>query len=265
MNTTLSTIVFASVMGLGYSWMLVIVQFGCVMNFYLSTWEEFHTHKLFLSEFSGPVEGILMVIGIFITTGIFGPGIWKINLTHVDLSSIGLGSEFGVTLTLAFIIFSTVSIYFNIESARRNVDKYYCNYSKSLQAYKGLIPFFVYYAVVFVWLLFNPLIIDHFLLPFVLTIGLTMAFHVGRIIIGHLTKQPYPYSTPASYIPLQELLIYALLTQLGYDAYQSTGYLIWTGFGLSLGFHAMFITEIIYEITTYLDIYALSIKYPKKE
>ncbi len=62
-NTTLSVIIFSSVAGFGYSWLLIASQFGTLANFYLSTWEEYHTHKLFLSEFSGPVEGILSVVG----------------------------------------------------------------------------------------------------------------------------------------------------------------------------------------------------------
>lgn len=41
-------------------------------NFYLSTWEEYHTGTLYLSYFSGPVEGILMVVIVFIITGFYG-------------------------------------------------------------------------------------------------------------------------------------------------------------------------------------------------
>ena len=41
-------------------------------NFYLTTWEEFHTGTLFLSAFSGPVEGILLIIGVFTITGFVG-------------------------------------------------------------------------------------------------------------------------------------------------------------------------------------------------
>lgn len=235
------------------------------MNFYLSTWEEFHTHKLFLSEFSGPVEGILMVIVIFCITGCFGPGIWKMELAQADLSSLGLDHDFKVTPIIVFMLFSTVSIYFNIESARRNVDKYYGDSKKSIDAYKGLAPFIVYYATIFAFLTYNPVIVERHLLPFILTVGLAFAFHVGRIIIGHLTSQPFPHSTPSSYIPVAQFGIYKLLTFWGYDGELITGYLMWAGFGLALGLHAMFITEIIYEITTYLDIYTLSIKHPKKE
>lgn len=41
-------------------------------NFYLTTWEEFHTGNLFLSAFSGPVEGILLIIAVFSITSVYG-------------------------------------------------------------------------------------------------------------------------------------------------------------------------------------------------
>lgn len=40
--------------------------------FYLSTWEEYHTGTLYLSYFSGPVEGIIMLVFIHTISGIFG-------------------------------------------------------------------------------------------------------------------------------------------------------------------------------------------------
>lgn len=58
-------------------------------NFYLTTWEEFHTGtglstislflytdsssgQLFLGVFSGPVEGIIIIVAIYAITGFFG-------------------------------------------------------------------------------------------------------------------------------------------------------------------------------------------------
>jgi len=41
-------------------------------NFYLSTWEEYHTGTLFLSYFSGPVEGIIIIVMIYLVTGFKG-------------------------------------------------------------------------------------------------------------------------------------------------------------------------------------------------
>lgn len=52
--------------------MTVICLIGTNANFYLSTWEEYHTGTLYLSEFSGPVEGILLIVGVFAVTGFVG-------------------------------------------------------------------------------------------------------------------------------------------------------------------------------------------------
>ena len=42
---------------------------AALTNFYLTTWEEFNTGTLYLSEFSGPVEGILLICGVYAITG----------------------------------------------------------------------------------------------------------------------------------------------------------------------------------------------------
>jgi ethanolaminephosphotransferase len=49
-------------------------------NFYLSTWEEYHTGILYLGHFSGPVEGVLMLVAVHLTSGYFGPAIWTLRL-----------------------------------------------------------------------------------------------------------------------------------------------------------------------------------------
>jgi hypothetical protein len=41
-------------------------------NFYLTTWEEYHTGVLYLGYFSGPVEGILAIVLLFMITGAAG-------------------------------------------------------------------------------------------------------------------------------------------------------------------------------------------------
>lgn len=254
MNTTLGVIIFSSVAGFGYTWILIISQFATLTNFYLSTWEEYHTHKLFLSEFSGPVEGILSVVGLFIATGAFGSKIWQIKFQFGDLT---------LSFTDFYIMFGGLGLYFNIDSARKNVRKHYkSNPREYLNAIKGLLPFFVYYLSVFALIIVNPVLIEKYSIPLVLMIGASVAFSVGRIILGHLTKQAFPYMTPSSFLPTIILILNEFLKFLGYtDAIRE---LIWMGLGLSFGFYGMFVIEIIYEITSYLDIYALSIKHPKK-
>ena len=74
---------------MGRSWWTVSSQIATLANFYLTTWEEYYTGdvmfysqcrafadghlgQLYLGVFSGPVEGILMIVGIYVTTGLYG-------------------------------------------------------------------------------------------------------------------------------------------------------------------------------------------------
>lgn len=59
-------------LNLGRSWWPITSQVATLANFYLTTWEEFHTGTLYLGYFSGPVEGIIMIVVLYIFTGIFG-------------------------------------------------------------------------------------------------------------------------------------------------------------------------------------------------
>lgn len=267
LNTTLSMFIFCSVCGVGYKPMILFIQFALLCNFYLSTWEEYHTHKLFLSEFSGPVEGILLIVASFIITGIYGPQkVW-----HRELFAFQLFERDFVLESMHVMFFlSGIGLIFNILSARRNVVEHYLKSSGTAEsktanikaADRGLLPFFIYFATVFLTAFLQPKFIA---LPFIMSIGLTMAFTVGRIIIGHLTDQEFPMRHPLMFIPsLQLIICYVFVYGLKYDSNAIVNDLNWFGFGLTLGIHGMFITEVIYEFTTYLDIYALSIKHPKK-
>lgn len=305
LNTTLSVIIFASVTKMGYGWMLIISQFAVLANFYLSTWEEYHTHILFLSEFSGPVEGILMIVILYLVTAYYGNEIWVNSWYHLELASflpapvlkilsylgfINLQEvpETGVLSAIASIDASTVYIvlggaqlYFNIISAYNNVKRIFAQdktvdaKDKAHNAIRGLVPFATYYssAIVFV-IVASPFIFVNpsSYLPFILQIGTSIAFSVGRIIISHLTLSEFPHRLPTLYIPGLQIAAFAFVKFLNLVKPETQAIsldtavnnIVWAGFGISVGIYASFITEIITEISSFLDIWVLSIKHPKK-
>ncbi|CCE64646.1 hypothetical protein TPHA_0I01400 [Tetrapisispora phaffii CBS 4417] len=267
LNTTLSLIPYASTTRMGFSYMFLLAQFSLLCNFYLSTWEEYHTHKLFLSEFSGPVEGILSVVISFILCAIFGDeAIFQKVLFELKLS----GSVFPITTLYGAYVFSTIALMFNVYSARNNVVEYYKGNTENEKTIEknirtatiGLSPFFTYFGSIFALTVVEPRFIS---LPFILTIGLTVAFVVGRIIVNHLTKQKFPLVNVPMLIPSVQSVLYVIFIHIfNYNDVDTIYNLVWLSFGVSLGIHGMFINEIIYEFTTYLDVYALSIKHPKQ-
>ena len=77
--------------------------------------------------------------------------------------------------------------------------------------------------------------------------------------------QPFPMLNFPFFIPTIQLFVYSFMVHvLDYQKEQIVLALVWMGFGLTLAIHGMFINDIIYDITTFLDIYALSIKHPKE-
>lgn len=60
-------------------------------------WEEFHTGTLYLSAFSGPVEGILLICVIYLVTAIHpaGPSFWDTPIVNV------IPGDYGVQLAQA--------------------------------------------------------------------------------------------------------------------------------------------------------------------
>ena len=47
------------------------------MPFYLQTWEEHHLGEMFLLPINGPTEGLLIGMGVCLTSYLYGPQIWQ--------------------------------------------------------------------------------------------------------------------------------------------------------------------------------------------
>lgn len=60
-------------------------------NFYLSTWEEYHTGILYLGYFSGPVEGVLMLVAVQLVSGYFGKCFSHVEWHHDSWLDAGPG------------------------------------------------------------------------------------------------------------------------------------------------------------------------------
>ncbi|KAJ8085164.1 hypothetical protein PM082_003949 [Marasmius tenuissimus] len=199
-NTTLEVIIAAQALNLGRSWWTVASQIATLANFYLTTWEEYHTGALYLGVFSGPVEGILMIIAIYVITAIYGPSFWDTGiLTFLglekypplkDIPNIGLNESF-MALGAIGLAFNIINSYHNVRVACRKAGK------SVLSPLTGLIPFFFSAAIQIAWLshprlehsaiLYSPLFI-----PFLCAWGLQFAHTVGRMILAHVTSMPFP-------------------------------------------------------------------------
>uniref|UniRef100_A0A060TDN5 diacylglycerol cholinephosphotransferase n=1 Tax=Blastobotrys adeninivorans TaxID=409370 RepID=A0A060TDN5_BLAAD len=267
-NTTLEVVVFAAVTNMRYSWLVVIAQFATALNFYLSTWEEYHTGVLFLSVFSGPVEGILIVIGVYVITTFTGPWFWHsqffdlLGISHLVEPYVPT-SVLEATLNDAYIVFAGVGLAFNIVHATANVHRACVKKGKPvLPALTQTIPFFGFFASLFVWIYMSPDVLHGHLVPLLLASGAIIAYSVGTIITAHVTKQQFPVWNVLQLLPAIGIAGHVIGQMRGWDVDRLSLAAVFACLGLSWGIYGCFVGDIITEITTYLDIGCLYIKYP---
>lgn len=243
-NTSLESYVFAATCNLPKP-MVIMTQFLCCLNFFFSTWEEYHTHKLFLSIVSGPVEGILLLVGLYILTGVRGAEqLWAKD------------TVLGISFRDLLIYPAGFGIIYNTYAGIMNVKNLGGDFRARL---RGTLPFFTTWLSIGIWAFVSwDTISTSAFLPFYISLAFIFALTVGRIITAHVTNQKYPMWTPLMFVPTLGIVLHFMLPNTP-DIYN-----VLFASGLTIGVYGTFVTEIITEITSYLDIGCLYIKHPKK-
>ncbi|KAI5454806.1 hypothetical protein NCC49_003689 [Naganishia albida] len=230
MNVTLEVILAQAAFGYSRSWWTVASQAAAISNFYLSTWEEYHTGTLYLSAFSGPVEGILMICVMYAITALKGPAVWATpiiklvpytcNLIESRLVQFGLQQKMvgamtlsqlghkaysslasvawlnGLSIREAFMWFGAVGLLGNIANSYANVIAARRKQNLPLlPPLLGLIPFLVHVALQVAWLAAPgvEIVNSKRMLPFILYWGACFSYQVSKLILAHVTKSSFPY------------------------------------------------------------------------
>ncbi|CAG8552475.1 2232_t:CDS:2 [Paraglomus brasilianum] len=263
LNTTLGVFMVGSALGLPQSWLLALSHLFALVNFYLTTWEEYHTGTLYLSYFSGPVEGLIILCIVYITTGFKGVGFWNRSLHGFLKISDSFERTFPqLSLQDAFMYFGAVVLVMNIIVSSWNVVRACKSQKKPLiPALLGLFPFAFMSALEFVWLAASPQILTRHLIVFLLYIGISFGYQVGLIITAHVTKAPFPYWN-VSFYPLLFGVANALLRKVGISIIDNYYEIIYVH--LCLAFSALlyghFVVNVIRDICDYFDINCFTIK-----
>jgi len=279
LNTTLEVLIFSACMNLGQGWKTVLTLFGSSLTFYVQTWDEYHTHTLTLGVISGPVEGLLILCTVYGFTAFVGGGsFWQqslfetVGIPHLsiipDVVYNLAWNEWYMVQAGAILVFNTVSSAQNVMKARRERGQ------KARVALLGLVPFFVAWTLVPIYLLLQPTILHNHLVPFIFFVGLINAYSVGRMIVSHLTKSRFPRGNVLIFP-----LVYGVIDSLGPFLQQHVGFgwpsalgdgtyqvaFVFMCLGLGIGVHGSFIVDVIFAICDYLDIWCLTIKHPYVE
>ncbi|RXW17687.1 hypothetical protein EST38_g8165 [Candolleomyces aberdarensis] len=278
LNTTLGCLLANRALGLGRSWWTVASQIATLANFYLTTWEEYHTGVLFLGYFSGPVEGILMIVVIYFITGIFGPSIWEnkiwtvLHLEHVSY----LKKVPNIPLNKALIVFAIIGLAVNIFHSYLNVrqaSRSSFGRPRQNSSYPPLVllmPFVASTAIQIAWLShpeYNNSYILHSasFVPFVLAWGFQFAHQVGRMILAHVTSAPFPlfdWIWIWSIIGAVDANLPHLIgrSPIFQTSPRHTAYVVWATLIISMLAYARFVTLVIRDITNYLGIACFTVR-----
>jgi len=274
MNTTLEVVLAARALNLGRSWWTVASQAATLANFYLTTWEEYHTGQLYLGVFSGPVEGILMIVAIFTITGFYGTSFWDIGiLTFTGLNHIPRIADNvpNVGLNEAFMIFGTGALAFNIIASYRNVHKARKAAGNStIQPLLLLLPFPVTVVLQVAWLTYptpneSSIIYSQLFLPFVCAWGFQFAHQVGRMILAHVTSTPFPWWDSMWLWSVVGALDANLPRLIGREpiiqySQKNTAIFVYLTLAVSFFSYARFCTLVINDITNYMGIACFTVR-----
>lgn len=287
-NTTLEVILACHALGLTNSWWAVASQTASLLNFYSSTWEEYHTGTLYLSAFSGPVEGIILIVCIYAITAFhpMGSAFWAqplvslipggvgVKVAEVIDSTIGLPSAYTLStlpINVAFMVFGAfgtcanmVNSYYNVIAARHRDKK------PILSPLLGLLPFGVHTLILVAWLHSSirggvELVHDARLLPFLLYWGMAAAYQVSQLILAHVTKSPFPY--------WNGMMVYSLFGAVDANAQwlfdrepmvqsspTAATVFIWMSFMIALFNYIRFAREVIWQICDYTGIACFTVR-----
>ncbi|KAF4552591.1 Choline/ethanolaminephosphotransferase-like protein [Elsinoe fawcettii] len=267
LNCTLASLLEASAMGLGLTATGIFTALIPTLPMFFSTWETYHTHTLYLGYFNGPTEGLLLATILMLVSAYYGPGIWRAPLASLFGLEKTLGSWSMVDVWIPLLLFSFFAAH--LPDCMRNVIKARRAKNLSLSpVFMEWTPMVIFVSSLLLWL-GSPEshILSH---NYVTLLCLTLSFVFGRmttkIILAHLTRQPFPKFT----IMLAPIMGGALLTNmrfLGFEPVepQTERVYLWGTFIFSAVVYFRWAVLVVNAICGYLGINCLTIPKEKWE
>lgn len=256
LNCTLASLLEVSAMGLGSTKLGAFTALVPCLPMFFSTWETYHTHTLYLGYFNGPTEGLLIASLIAVVSGYCGPEIWH---TPLDLPALGVASikDLWVYILLgSFFVAHLPSCVLNVAETRRQQGK------PLAPVFLEWTPMLVFCSSLAAWLgsPYSSLLRDNHLCLLCLTLSFVFGRMTTKIILAHLTRQPFPYWTGL----LLPLIGGAVLSNLPFFGLKPMSaelecYYLWSYFAVSLVVYFRWAYLVINAICDYLGIQCLTI------
>ncbi|RWA12594.1 hypothetical protein EKO27_g2524 [Xylaria grammica] len=272
LNCTLASLLETAAMALGTSKSGVFTALCPCLAMFFSTWETYHTHTLYLGYFNGPTEGILIACSVMALSGIYGPDIWTERIVDLVGEKNLLGYDHLVgdhSIRDIWILVIVGSLVFghmpfcvlNVVKARRR------NNLPVLPVFLEWIPMAVYTLSIGAWLYspYSTLMRENHLVLFCLTMSFVFGRMTTKMILAHLTRQPFPYWT-VMLIPLVGGAILGNLPRFGLPAISAyhEHYYLWAYFFFALVVYFRWAYLVTTSICDFLGINCLTIPHEKQ-
>ncbi|KAK3693737.1 hypothetical protein B0T22DRAFT_48776 [Podospora appendiculata] len=279
LNCTLASLLETAAMGLGTSKSGVFTALCPCLPMFFSTWETYHTHTLYLGVINGPTEGILIACAVMVISGYYGPGVWTEPMVDIFgdrlalLNGLGLGPAIGLlgdlTLRDIWVMLISFSLLFtHIPFCIYNVVK--ARWARNLPVAPVFLewtPMLVFTLSIGAWL-YSPhstLRSENHLVLFCVTMSFVFGRMTTKMILAHLTRQPFPFWTVMLW-PLIGGAVLANLPRLGLEAVTAEvehAYL-WAYFFFSFVVYSRWAYLVTTSICNFLGINCLTIPHEKQ-
>lgn len=267
LNCTLASLLETAAMGLGTSKTGAFTAMVPCLPMFFSTWETYHTHTLYLGYFNGPTEGLIIACSVMVASGYFGPQIWQAPAQDVFgkleiLEGLKIRDLWVPVILSAFLLAHLPGCVVHVIKARRKADL------PVLPVFLEWTPMLVFTGSCVAWLgsPASHLLRDNHLVLFCLTMSLAFGRLTTKIILNHLTRQPFPYWT-VMLLPLVGGAFLSNAERFGFQpisaAFEHT-YLI-AYFVFALAVYGNWAWKVITTICAFLDINCLTIKSKKDQ
>ena len=215
-------------------------------------------------------EGLILACAAMITSGYFGPQIWQAPLSSFvtlpgpfkPLESFTARNLWPTIILIAFLLAHLPSCIVNVAKARR---------AQGLPlspVFLDWIPMLVYTASTCAWLSSPHSVVlqDNHLLLFCLTQSFVFGRMTTKIILAHLTRQPFPYWTVLM-APLMGGAVLVNFPRFGFITAQPKleFWYLWVYFTFSLIVYFRWALLVINAICDYLGINCLTISSPDEK
>ena len=261
LNCCLGGLVQSACMGMGSTQETALVAFITCIAMFLSTWETYHTHTLYLGYLNGPTEGILVAISFMLASGIFGLEVWKVRVAdlapitvHVLGPNFNLKDFWVLSAFLGVVVGHLPVCLFNVYRFKKREGKP----GEFLASLPQLLPIICLTSAVCSWLTspYSIVLSNNHMVLFALTMSLVFARVTTSIILAHLTRQPFPYWS----IPMYPLFVAGVLFRVWNAPSGFELLYLWAYFVFALVYFTVYATKVIDALCRFLDINCFTIK-----